>query len=138
MSIQSQDKLRFHILGIPHTVTGPDWSVCPFTTKVWKFAKMMKGKGHYIIHYGHKDSVVDCDEHVTLITNEDFKKLMVIIIERKGLYYYQRNNDHCHIKFNRLAIKEVEKRLNEQDFILCFWGQGHYDVGSYFIEVIKV
>ena len=55
-------------------------------------------------------------------------------MERKRIYYYQRNNDHCHIKFNRLAIKEVEKRLNEQDFILCFWGQGHYDVGSYFIE----
>ena len=135
MSIQSQDKLRFHILGIPHTVTGPDWSVCPFTTKVWKFAKMMKEKGHYIIHYGHKDSIVDCDEHVTLITNEDFKEAYGDYNwKEKGLYYYQRNDDHCHIKFNSLAIKEIEKRLNENDFILCFWGQGHYNVGSYFMD----
>ena len=93
----------------------------------------MKEKGHYIIHYGHKDSV-DCDEHVTLITNEDFKEAYGDYNwKEKGLYYYQRNNDHCHIKFNRLAIKEVEKRLNEQDFILCL-GSSHYDVGSHFME----
>ena len=54
MSIQSQGKLRFHVLGIPHTITGPEWSVCPFTTKVWKFAKMMKEKGHFIHKCGKR------------------------------------------------------------------------------------
>ena len=138
MSIQSQDKLRFHILGIPHTVTGPHWSMCPFTTKVWKFAKMMKEKGHYIIHYGHKDSIVDCDEHVTLITNEDFKKAYGDYNwQEKGLLYYQKNNDHCHMKFNKLAITEISKRLDENDFILCFWGKGHYIVGTHFIDINK-
>lgn len=138
MSVQSEGKLRFHILGIPHTVTGPEWSVCPFTTKVWKFAKMMKEKGHYIIHYGHEQSNVDCDEHVTLINNEDFKKAYGDYNwQKNGLQYYQKNDDHCHMKFNEMAITEVEKRLDENDFILCFWGKGHYIVGSYFMEKNK-
>ena len=80
MSEDLKKKLRFHILGIPHTITGPEWSICPFTTKVWKFAKMMKKRGHHIIHYGHEHSNVDCDEHVTLITNKDFKPLLFICL----------------------------------------------------------
>ena len=135
MSIQSQGKLRFHVLGIPHTVTGPEWSVCPFTTKVWKFAKMMKEKGHFIIHYGHEQSNVDCDEHVTLITNEDFKDAYgEYNWKEKGLYYYQKNDDLCHIKFNTLAIAEIKERIQQGDFVLCFWGKGHYHVGSYFMK----
>ena len=131
MSIQFRNKLRFHILGIPHTITGPEWSVCPFTTKVWKFAKMMKERGHYIVHYGHEDSNVACDEHVTLITNTDFKNAYGDYNWReKGLYYYQNNNDLCHIKFNRLAIPEIKKRLEMGDYVLCFWGKGHEEVGK--------
>lgn len=135
MSIQSQSKLRFHILGIPHTITGPEWSVCPFTTKVWKFAKMMKKKGHYVIHYGHEQSIVDCDEHVTLINNQDFKDAYGDYNwKEKGLYHYQKNDDLCHIKFNTLAIIEIKERIQQDDFILCFWGKGHYHVGSFFMK----
>ena len=135
MSIQSQNKLRFHILGIPHTITGPEWSVCPFTTKVWKFAKMMKKKGHYVIHYGHEQSIVDCDEHVTLINNQDFKDAYGDYNwKEKGLYHYQKNDDLCHIKFNTLAIIEIKERLQQDDFVLCFWGKGHYHVGSFFMK----
>ena len=131
MSENFKKKLRFHILGIPHTITGPEWSICPFTTKVWKFAKMMKKRGHHIIHYGHKDSNVDCDEHVTLITNKDFKTAYGDYNWKKhGLWYYQKNDDFCHRKFNSLALIEVKKRLENKDFVLCFWGRGHYGVGS--------
>ena len=33
----------------------------------------MSARGHYIIHYGHEDSDVICNEHVWVITNEDWK-----------------------------------------------------------------
>ena len=133
MSIQFHNKLRFHILGIPHTITGPDWSVCPFTTKVWKFAKMMKQKGHIILHYGHENAIVDCDEHVTLITNKDFDTAYGDYNWREnGLYHYQSNNDFCHNKFNELAIPEIKQRLQKGDFVLCFWGKGHEKIGKFF------
>ena len=48
--------LRFHVLGLPHTITNKDFSACAYTMKVWKFCKMMGSRNHEIIHYGHEDS----------------------------------------------------------------------------------
>ena len=65
--------MRFHILGLPHTVTSKEFNACAYTQKVVKFGKMMTRRGHEVIHYGHEDSVLECTEHVSVLTNEDFQ-----------------------------------------------------------------
>ena len=66
--------MRFHCLGIPHTITSKEYLPCAFTQKVLNFCKMMVQIGHSVFHYGHQDSQVLCTEHVTVTTREDMEE----------------------------------------------------------------
>lgn len=113
----------FHILGIPHTVTSKEFNACAYTQKVVKFGKMMTNRGHEVIHYGHEDSVLDCTEHVSVLTNEDFAKSYGSHDWRKIFFKFD-TGDHAYKTFYANAIREVGFRKKKNDFILPFWGSG--------------
>ena len=107
---------RFHVLSLPHTITIPEYNACAYTMKVLKFCKMMKKKGHYIIHYGHKDSIVECDEHVSLLDNSDLE-IAYGSYDWKNNFFKHSTDDHCHIKFNKVGSVEIIKRIQKKDFV---------------------
>ncbi len=115
--------MRFHLLGLPHTVTSKEFNACAYTQKVVKFGKMMKARGHEIIHYGHEDSDLVCDEHVSVLTNEDFQISYGSHDWRKTFFKFD-TNDHAYQTFYKNAIREIEKRKQKNDFLLPFWGSG--------------
>lgn len=115
--------MRFHILGLPHTVTSKEFNACAYTQKVLKFGKMMTERGHEIIHYGHEDSDLICTEHVSVLQNKDFDIAYGDHDWRKNFFKYDLT-DHAYTTFFKNAIQEIGKRKRKNDFILPFWGAG--------------
>ena len=115
--------MRFHMLGLPHTVTSKEFVACAYTQKVLKACKMFKALGHEVIHYGHEDSDLICDEHVSVLTNDDFKKSYGSHDWRKTFFKFD-TNDHAYQTFYKNAIREIGFRKKKHDFILPFWGSG--------------
>ena len=115
--------MRFHCLGVPHTVSNADYVACAYTQKVVKFCKMMKNRGHCVIHYGHEESVVECDEHVTVLTNEDFDRVYGHHDYKHSFFKFD-VNDEVYATFFKNAISAITDRKQKNDFILPFWGSG--------------
>lgn len=116
--------MKFHVIGLPHTVTSKEYLPCAYTMKVFHFCKMMKSLGHTVIHYGGEGSNPECDEHVTIVTgaqreawfgHNDWKKDLFDFEWRPWLEYWRETN--------AAAIREMAKRIEGKDFI-CLIGGG--------------
>jgi glycosyltransferase involved in cell wall biosynthesis len=128
--------MRFHCLGVPHTVTSPEYNACAFTTKVRRFIDMMTARGHECIHYGHEDSKVNC-ENVICTTNADLQKAYGSYDWRKSFFKHDMN-DSAHRTFHANAIREITKRKHDHDFLLPFWGWGVWPVCEAHQDMIVV
>jgi glycosyltransferase involved in cell wall biosynthesis len=137
MVIAKCKQMRFHAFGLPHTITRKDYSACAFTQKVLKWCKMMTRRGHTVYHYGHKDSEVECTEHVPVTYDEDLKIAYGDLDWRKNFFQHN-TSDHAHQIFVQRAIAEVGKRKQKGDFALCFWGYAHRPIFQAHPELIPV
>lgn len=113
--------IRLHVLAVPHTASRKEYTVCAFTQKVINFCKMYKEQGMHVIHYGHEESEVVCDEHVT-VTDQALLDRVYGIYDWKnqGLRFNQ--SDEVFQTFNKNCIEEIAKRKQPGDIILCFFG----------------
>jgi glycosyltransferase involved in cell wall biosynthesis len=113
---------KIHCLSVPHTITNTDYVACAFTQKVRKFLKMFKNSSEYTtIHYGHKDSVTDADEHVSVTDNNVLLKAYGNY-DWKSMQFKHDRQDYAHQVFNEQAAFEIAKRKSKGDLVLCFWG----------------
>ena len=130
--------MRFHVLGVPHSVTSLEYVACAFTQKVLKWCRMMSASGeHEVFHYGHERSEVECTEHISVTTDKDLSDALQWHIDndkvpagydpvRDGFIFDQQ--DAVNIAFRNNVPPAIRERYKQDDFLLCFWGTGHLSI----------
>jgi glycosyltransferase involved in cell wall biosynthesis len=130
--------MRFHVLGIPHTISTPEYSSCAFTQKVVKLCKMLKAEGHEVFHYGHSGSKIECDENVVVTTLNDLRISYPGHNWRKQGFPKFAKTDRCYEQFYKRAITEIGVRKQPGDFLLCAFGDWHKPVADAHPDMIVV
>jgi len=96
--IGSSNKIRLHLLGIPHTITNDTFSHCAFTGKVLRFSKMMQSRGYEVYHYGIETSTSGADKQINLLSKKEW--------ENKRIESYQ-------LLHPEMSIDLITKKIND-------------------------
>lgn len=116
---------RLHLIGIFHTKHQQAYSHCAFTGKALRFPKMLQLQGFEVIEYSNFGSESTADEHVTILSEEEFDSLYG---QRVSTAFY--GNDATlgstgHTLFEKRVITEIATRLEPEDIICHPFGHAH-------------
>ena len=115
--------MKLHLVGLPHTQTTREVSVCAFTQKIIKFCKMMKPLGYEIVLYAGDENEAECDELVTLVTREEQREWYGPLDLNRIPFQANWSGEGSPWKiFNGRAIAEIGKRVEPHDQILITAG----------------
>ena len=128
--------MRFHIPGIPHTVTNKTWLSCAYTQKVHKLCGMLTRLGHDVYHYGCEGSDPVCTEHVSVISDEYRRSFYPDGWQTRQFSFDV--GDELHAAFYRGCAEAVRARLEPRDFLLCACGWGHEPIARMLGEQVMV
>lgn len=128
--------MRFHVPGIPHTVTNQQYISCAYTQKVYKLCSMLSKLGHEVYHYGCEGSNPQCTESVNVVT-EEFRQTFYPTNYHTEQFRFD-TNDKYHNVYYANAIAEIKKRQQPKDFLLCAWGWGHEPIARAFDNMLVV
>jgi len=114
-------QLRFHLLGLAHLPTHRENSACAYTQKIVKLAKILKKYGHTVFFYGVEGSALDCDEIISVST-QNVLNATYGNYDKTREFYKHDPKDFAHRTFNKHAIQAILERKQENDILLCPMG----------------
>lgn len=132
---RQKKKFRVHIVGLAHLPVSRKYMGCAFTQKSYKLAKMLVDLGHEVYVYGAEGGDVPCTEYIETHTLADINdawgdgdnRFDIGYDWRKGMFRHDINKEKTATtkKFYANAIKEINKRKQDDDFLMIM--QGYYN-----------
>ena len=96
---------------------------------------MLTELGHTVYHYGTEGSNPICTENITVLSNETFEKVHCVYDYKKSGFLVDMKNE-AYKEFTANAIKEIKKRQQLNDFLLCSFGTMQKPVADALSKVI--
>ena len=128
-------KLRFHVLSLPHTQVTEKYFSCAYSAKTHGFVRMMMSIGHEVYLYAGEETTSNPTELITCISEEQRAK--AVGNNHFTSTSFDNTLEHWQI-FNGNAIKEINKRIQPKDFICIIGGLAQKPVADAFPENISV
>lgn len=117
--------MRIFVLGLPHTLTTPQFCSCAYTMKVWNLCRMMRDRGHEVVHFGNEGSDPVAAENVAVMSHEAWRA----VYQHPGAGFFDIGTDtpekaQFHRDFAASLEREMRARLTDRlDTIVCVtWG----------------
>lgn len=116
--------MKIFVLGVPHTQTREAFNTCAFTMKVRNLCRMMRMRGHEVIHLGVEGSDPDCTENVNVMSRETWERFY----GHPGASQYNTRSDGeyapYHAEWAANARAAIESRCREpwEAILCCTWG----------------
>jgi glycosyltransferase involved in cell wall biosynthesis len=129
--------MRFHVLGLAHTVSTKEYSQCAFTQKIVNMCRMLSEHGYDVFHYGHADSEI-MGVNVPCINNGDQRLCYGDHDWRVRGFPHFEINDGAWNQFNMQAIQEIERRKCPGDFLLIPFGYAQRKIAKAHEHDMKV
>lgn len=114
----------YHCIAIPHLPTFKKHSSNTHALNVVSVCEALHHSGQRVYHYGHPDSVVDCTEHIPVQSRELFEALYGKLGDLGSEKYT--SQDAVYTEFSVTCIRELKNRVHAGDFVILFWGVGHF------------
>lgn len=127
------DRMRFHVVSLPHTHTTSDFSACAFTQKVIRFCQMMIGLGHEVILYAGEKNEAPATEHVVCI--DDASRSSIV---GNGHYTAANWSHPLWASFNAKVVSEIIPRAAPHDFICLIGGTSHKPISDALPDLMSV
>jgi len=128
--------MRLHLVGLPHTQTTRETTVCAFTAKIVKFCEMMQDDYEIFVYSGdHNDA--PCIEHISLVSDAEQKQWYGESDPNKlpGVATWS-ETDLPWLIFNGRAVQEITKRKMPGDLVLITGGNAQRLVPQALSDVI--
>jgi glycosyltransferase involved in cell wall biosynthesis len=132
----AMNKMRFHVVALPHTQVTKEFFSCAYTEKVYGFCNMMTSLGHEVYLYASGDRT---DANVTDFIPCLSEDLRLAAVGNNHYTSASFDNTLPHWKtFNQNAINTMARHIEQKDFICLIGGLAQKPVSDAFPDHMSV